>query len=457
MVDFARTWNAVFQRKAANDGMPGNPVGWLNPKTLTGPAWSFGDASGTANGTILGMQSGRSVSWNGERHILTVSSAVGHVVSSLLMPNLLAYKGSALVIDPGGDLARTTAHARREKGQAVVVLDPFGVSGVPTGSLNPLAALDPQSETVVDDAAWLAEALIVGDTPDPHWSNSARLLVKGTILLTMTLPTEERTLVVLRQLLSGEAQLIADVARLFELDAADTSAALVALMRSCDQAFDGVVANIGMTLAAMPERERANVFATARVQLEFLRSRAVSPVLESSDVRLNDLHSAPTTIYVCLPVGRLATHGRWMRMLISLALAACERARTKTDIPVLMVLNHFALLDPIEGLETAINTPTNSGVRLWLLAQSLAQLQARYPSGWQTMVGNAGVMTFWSNSDPATLEFLTGRTGLSGLELQGLLQRDTRRCLVLAAGQAPVVLQRFKSAGDGPSAGQSKR
>jgi type IV secretion system protein VirD4 len=457
MVDFARAWNAVFQRKAARDGMPSHPVGWLNSQTLTGPAWSTGDVSGTVNGIILGTQSGRSVSWNGEGHVLTVSGAAGDVGGSLLVPNLLAHKGSALVVDLGGDLARITAQARLEMGQTVVVLDPFGVSGVPTGRLNPLAALDPQSETVVDDAASLAEALIVGDTPDPHWSNSARLLVKGATLLTMTLPAEARTLVVLRRLLSGEDQLIADVARRFELDPADTAAALVALMRSCDQAFDGVVANIGMILAAMPERERANVFATARVQLEFLRSPALSPVLESSDVRFNDLHSAPTTIYVCLPVGRMATHGRWMRMLITLALAACDRARAKTDIPVLMVLNQFALLDPIGGLEIAISTPANSGVRLWLIAQSLAQLQARYPSGWQTMVGNAGVMTFCSNSDPATLDYMSERVGMGRPELQGLLARDASARLVLAAGQAPVVLQRLKSAGDGPSAGQFRR
>ena len=152
-------------------------------------------------------------------------------------------------------------------GQTVVVLDPFGVSGAPTGRFNPLAALDPQSATVVDDAALLANALIVGHSRDPHCINAARLLLKASILLTITLPAEERTLVVLQQLLSGEDQSIADVTRRFELDPADTAAALVTLLKSCDRAFDGVVANIGMTLAAMPDRERANVFSTARVQL----------------------------------------------------------------------------------------------------------------------------------------------------------------------------------------------
>ena len=189
---------------------------------------------------------------------------------------------------------------------------------------------------------------------------------------------------------------------------------LRALLKYCDKAFDGAVANIGMMFAAMTERERASIFATARVQLEFLRNPALRPVLERSDVRLADLKSASTTLYLCLPVGCMATHSRWLTLIITLALAAFERTGTTTDSPVLMVFNDFAALDPIEGLEVASAAMAGSGVRLWLVVQSLAQLQGRYPSGWQTLIANTGVMTFWANSDPTTLNFLSERVGMNG-------------------------------------------
>ena len=88
----------------------------------------------------------------------------------------------------------------------------------------------------------------------------------------------------------------------------------LALLKTCNEIFNGTIAGIGMTFAAMPERERATIFATARVQLEFLGSPALGPALERSDVRLADLKTARTTMYLCLPVTRMATHARWLRM-----------------------------------------------------------------------------------------------------------------------------------------------
>ena len=94
------------------------------------------------------------------------------------------------------------------------------------------------------------------------------------------------------------------------------------------------------------------------------------------------------------------------------------------------------------------------GVRLLFVVQSLAQLQGRYPSGWQTLIANTGAMTFWSNSDPVTLSFLSEKVGMTSLELHRLLERDTQHCLVLAAGRATVFLQRYNSAHDPTFAGR---
>ena len=99
--------------------------------------------------------------------------------ASLIIPNLIRYQGSALVIDPKGENAKATA-GRRGKGtraggaglgQDVYVIDPFGVSGVATASFNPLAELDPNSEDVVEDAGLFADALITHpDRGERHWT-----------------------------------------------------------------------------------------------------------------------------------------------------------------------------------------------------------------------------------------------------------------------------------------------
>ena len=74
--------------------------------------------------------------------------------TAALIPNLLLYPGSALVIDPKGELAQITS-ARRGHGSARVqrclqqnvhILDPEDlVPGRPKARWNPLAELDPSA------------------------------------------------------------------------------------------------------------------------------------------------------------------------------------------------------------------------------------------------------------------------------------------------------------------------
>ena len=99
-----------------------------------------------------------------------------------------------LVLDPKGELART-ARLRRALGHDVYVLDPFGQSGEPSACFNALAELDPESRTIVDDVASITHALIVddGDARSRHWNDSARALLTGIILLTLTLPEANAT------------------------------------------------------------------------------------------------------------------------------------------------------------------------------------------------------------------------------------------------------------------------
>lgn len=83
---------------------------------------------------LLGRRGGRLVGWKDDRHVMTIAGSRAGKGVSLIIPNLLLYEDSALVIDPKGENARITARRRGTEadglGQDVYVLDPFGVSGV---------------------------------------------------------------------------------------------------------------------------------------------------------------------------------------------------------------------------------------------------------------------------------------------------------------------------------------
>ena len=112
-----------------------------------------------------------------DRHFITIATSRSGKGRSAIIPNLLTWPGSALVIDPKGQNAAVTAAARghgggRVKngmGQSVRIVDPFGelkAQGVDfeTHRFNPLTALDPDALDVVEQIRRLTDALVV---PDP--------------------------------------------------------------------------------------------------------------------------------------------------------------------------------------------------------------------------------------------------------------------------------------------------
>ena len=136
-------------------------------------------------------------------------------------------------------------------------------------------------------------------------------------------------------------------------------------------------------------------------------------VLEGSDFRLEDMKERRITVYLCLPANRLATHGRWLRLMIGLTLEAMERTGPLKEgqHPVLFCLDEFAVLDHMESIEKAAGQIAGFGVKLWPVVQDLTQLQRDYKEAWETFMGNAGLMMFFGNSDLTTLEHISKRLG----------------------------------------------
>ncbi len=88
------------------------------------------------------------------------------------------------------------------------VLDPFKAAQVDEslrGRFNPLDALDPANEETIDEAGRIADAVVViHESNDPFWDESARAMVKGLILHVLTAPEYEgrRNLITLRKLIT---------------------------------------------------------------------------------------------------------------------------------------------------------------------------------------------------------------------------------------------------------------
>jgi len=439
---------------------------WAQPDEIKAGAWRWSERDASL---LLGAyKDGLVARPDDDRHIVTVAGSRSGKGRSLILPNLALWPGSVIAIDPKGELAAKTARWRKEGlGQNVVVLDPFGVSGQATASYNPLADLDPSADTFMDDVALVADALIVDDSKDRHWTDSAKNLIR-CLLLYMIWTGEEATLPRLRLILLGKE------GRLGHPESGDDNPDDYLFIRMA-ASDDEYLSLVGKSFLDKSERELGSILSVAREQLVFLDSMPMAQTLQSSAFRLRSIKSTPTTVYMCLPAGRLATHFRWLRIVVNLALAALERTEPEQK-PVLLLLEEFAVLQHMEAIEKAAGQIAGFGVKLWAVLQDLGQLKAIYKERWETFLGNAGITTWFGLNDLTTLEYVSKRLGdthfsrmekveltmnqrgegaaehrevvvttklLSPEEVGRLFARETGRLLVLHPGSRPLILRRL--------------
>lgn len=413
---------------------------WVDPSALAGSnALRFGPTK-IFLGAVHGVPSegsepfisgGRPLGIGDDRHVVLCAGSRAGKGRSCLIPTLLEYQGSVLALDPKGELANVTARRRAELGQEVFIVDPFGVSSprlVPfrTG-FNPMALLARNSPSLIADAGLIADALVISsDKADPHWDESARNLIEGIILHVATYPDYEgrRTLATVRDLLKRAFDKVKELPEGLEGTPPHqvrmelrTNAVL---NESSDPDLAAALDGAARDFYDKGERERASVLSVALRNTKCLDYPELRASLSGHGFNLSELKTSGkgVTIYLCLPAGRMATCNRWFRLFVNLVFEAMERERyIKPKIPVLMVLEEFHVLGFMQQLETAAALIAGFGVKLLIVLQDLTQLKRHYKDGWETFLGNAGIMIFHSNND-MTLDYISKRCGTTSLIIE---------------------------------------
>ncbi len=153
-------------------------------------------------------ENGLPVGVDDDRHLGTTAQNRSGKGTGLIIPNLIKWPGSTVIIDPKGENAAITArHRAKMLGHKVVVFDPFHESKLPDeflGNFNPLDMIDIESDDAIDIAGLIADSLIVkANDKDMHWDESASQLIAGLILhVCNTEEGEHRNLGRVRQLLT---------------------------------------------------------------------------------------------------------------------------------------------------------------------------------------------------------------------------------------------------------------
>lgn len=352
---------------------------------------------------------------------------VGHVVTcaktrsgkgvGCVVPTLLEYPGSALVIDIKGENYAVTARRRRELGQSVYLIDPFGVTGEPAHGFNWLDRIDLASEDCIGRAAVLADSIVLVEKDGDHWDETAKDLIRGLILHTASLPDDRRHMGELRRLIAGSEDELNGVL----LDMAESEAGF------------GIVARAANTFLAMADKERSSVLSSARRHTAFLDDPRISRSLERSDFRLDRLKKELMTVYLVMPPDRLRSNVRFLRSLVNEALDGITADNVQPRHKVAFILDEFPKLGHMPKIEDAMGLVAGYGMALWVFVQDLSQLKGVYPK-WETFVANA-TKQFFGTGDPSTAKYVSELLGKATVEFETeSSSRSSGRNLGLSGG-----------------------
>ncbi|MBY0460713.1 MAG: type IV secretory system conjugative DNA transfer family protein [Gemmataceae bacterium] len=445
---------AARTKKTSQAGKAGKKP--ARPRRAASPLPDDGSAlflgwQGTAHKPTLGFLPASSaptadqaaLTYAGDGHLLTVAPTGAGKGVGAIIPALLTYPGTVIVTDIKGENYQVTARRRREMGQQVIVLDPFGlVTPKDRGDkLNPFDLFQVPGSDAESDSEMLAAQLAVGHefSTDRYWEDTGRGLVSGLIAdVATSSPADKRNLCTLRELLYND-----------DLDYTLAVALDTRKKTMSPLARDEFISY----LAAPSDKTRPCIRTTATTFVKCLGSTAVARSLESSTFQLNDLlHNRPMTIYLVLPPEKLHSHRSLLRLWVVTLLTVVMRRTRLPKQRTLFLLDEAAQLGSLDLLPQAVSLLRGYGLQLWTFWQDLSQMMKLYPNNWEALVNNASVLQAFGVPGHASRHSWRVILGDANAQMASELHPD--EMLVAVNGQAIARHTRANYLKDKPFAGR---
>lgn len=347
---------------------------------------------------------------NGEGHLLTLAPTRAGKGRGQIIPNLIAWPGSALVLDIKGENYEFTAGFRHAMGHRAIRFSPFEAGGL---RWNPIDRIGWRASTAANDpirqenARLIANLMLVPNphAKDPYWDNAAKTLLQGLLLYVSTRALHpdflrERSMAEVRRLMTQAPEefetTLHDMASSPE-DWVRESANTMLRMSGSHQQMAGVLTTL---------LEHTSVWSFARVK----------DATAHSEFTFSDLREGPpTTIYLIIPPEALTEYRSVLRVMIGWAMYELRQnyleARDGGRPPVLFVLDEFPQLGAMKPIEDALLYIASYGVKFWFFVQDLSQLQQHYEKTWRQFFANCGTRCFFGVSDLETAKLVSEMTG----------------------------------------------
>ena len=354
-------------------------------------------------GVVLGRKAGRLLVSGGLEHVLLYAPTRTGKGVGVVIPNLLTWPDSAVVLDVKGENWEASAGFRAAHGQQVFLFDPLNGEGR-TARFNPLGHIkrnDPIE--VLEELQKIAAMLFAtSDHADPFWSEAARTGFIGVGALVADRPDSSFSLGAIYAELTRD-----DLKAHLRAVLAERNASGKGLSSGCAKAVSDFCSTSENTFASIKQ--------SITSKLNLWLSPRVCAATETSDFDLRDLRSKRISLYLSVSLDNLRRVAPLYNLILQQIVDANTRERPDGDrhgVQVLLVLDEFARLGHASVIAHSFAFVAGYGLRLLLVLQSPAQLRAEYgPNLAEEITANCGVEIAFAPKELKTAQDLSERLG----------------------------------------------
>ena len=390
---------AVWRSRLAKPAITYGSARWAEPEEvraagLTQPAGVFLGRLNVNEGDYLRHE--------GPEHVMAFAPTRSGKGVGLVVPTLLSWPGSAVIHDIKGENWTLTAGWRSRFSHCLL----FNPTDARSAAYNPLLEVR-RGMHEVRDVQNIADILV-----DPegalerrnHWEKTSHALLVGAILHVLY-ASDDKTL-------RGVANFLSDPANPFEI-----TLHRMMTTRHLGDVTHPVVASAAREVLNKSENERSGVLSTAMSFLGLYRDPTVAEVTSRCDWRIADLISAehPVSLYLVVPPSDISRTKPLIRLILNQIGRRLTESLDGSDgiarkHKLLLMLDEFPALGRLDFFESALAFMAGYGLRAFLIAQSLNQIDKAYGQN-HSILDNCHVRIAFATNDERTAKRISEALG----------------------------------------------
>ncbi|HCA7628196.1 TPA: conjugal transfer protein TraG [Pseudomonas aeruginosa] len=353
-------------------------------------------------GIFLGTYHNDYLRHEGPEHVLTFAPTRSGKGVGLVVPTLLSWPASAVIHDIKGENWQITAGWRSRFSHCLL----FNPTDAQSAAYNPLLEVR-RGAHEVRDVQNIADILV-----DPegalekrnHWEKTSHALLVGAILHVLY-AGEDKTL-------RGVANFLSDPACPFEL-----TLHRMMTTKHLGETPHPVVASAAREVLNKSDNERSGVLSTAMSFLGLYRDPTVAAVTSRCDWRIADLiaSASPVSLYLVVPPSDISRTKPLIRLILNQIGRRLTESLDGSDgiarrHKLLLMLDEFPALGRLDFFETALAFMAGYGIRSFLIAQSLNQIDKAYGQN-HSILDNCHVRVTFATNDERTAKRISETLG----------------------------------------------